>query len=223
MSLLRAHTPRHAKPSTAAPVLALGGLTVALALGDGAASLGSAGAASASDFARLRACESGGNYRTDTGNGFYGAYQFDLRTWRGLGLSGLPSAASPGTQDAAAGRLQAARGWQPWPACSRRLGLGRSREQVSRSRPAASRRVAGVPAFAGRPLTVADVRTRRADVVTWQQRMAARGWDVTVDGLFGPQSAGVAARFAAEKGLRVAPAGTVDRTAWTAAWTLPVT
>lgn len=30
---------------------------------------------------RLRRCESGGNYSTDTGNGFYGAYQFTIDTW----------------------------------------------------------------------------------------------------------------------------------------------
>jgi hypothetical protein len=75
------------------------------------------------DFARLRDCESGSNYATNTGNGFYGAYQFDLMTWRGLGYSGNPSNASPATQDRAAMQLQSERGWQPWPACSRKLGL----------------------------------------------------------------------------------------------------
>lgn len=82
-------------------------------------------AASSDDFARLRQCESGGNYATNTGNGFYGAYQFDLQTWHGLGYAGLPSNASKSTQDAAAEALQASRGWQPWPSCSRQLGLRR--------------------------------------------------------------------------------------------------
>jgi len=49
----------------------------------------------------LRDCESGGNYADDTGNGYYGAYQFSLGTWERLGNSGLPSDAAPGTQDAA--------------------------------------------------------------------------------------------------------------------------
>ncbi|HUA13089.1 MAG TPA: G5 domain-containing protein [Candidatus Sulfotelmatobacter sp.] len=49
----------------------------------------------------LRDCESGGNYADDTGNGYYGAYQFSLGTWERLGYSGLPSDASPSTQDAA--------------------------------------------------------------------------------------------------------------------------
>ena len=49
----------------------------------------------------LRKCESGGNYQDDTGNGYYGAYQFSLGTWARLGLSGLPSSAPPSVQDQA--------------------------------------------------------------------------------------------------------------------------
>ncbi len=49
----------------------------------------------------LRDCESGGNYQDDTGNGYYGAYQFSLGTWERLGLSGLPSNAPPSVQDQA--------------------------------------------------------------------------------------------------------------------------
>jgi hypothetical protein len=74
-------------------------------------------------WARLRQCESGGNYRINTGNGFYGAYQFHPRTWRGLGFPGLPHQAPPEMQDEAARKLQARSGWGQWPACSRRLGL----------------------------------------------------------------------------------------------------
>jgi hypothetical protein len=74
-------------------------------------------------FAELRLCESGGNYADNTGNGYYGAYQFALSTWAGLGYSGLPSQASPATQNQAAEQLQAADGWSPWPACSAALGL----------------------------------------------------------------------------------------------------
>jgi hypothetical protein len=74
-------------------------------------------------WARLRACESGGRYNINTGNGFYGAYQFHPRTWRGLGYPGLPHQATPEMQDEAARKLQARSGWGQWPACSRRLGL----------------------------------------------------------------------------------------------------
>jgi|HubBroStandDraft_1064217.scaffolds.fasta_scaffold69226_2 hypothetical protein len=74
-------------------------------------------------WSELRDCESGGNYAEDTGNGYYGAYQFALSTWYGLGFSGLPSDASPATQDEAAQMLQARSGWGQWPACSYELGL----------------------------------------------------------------------------------------------------
>jgi hypothetical protein len=71
----------------------------------------------------LRQCESGGNYGDNTGNGYYGAYQFTAGTWASLGLRGLPSQSSPAQQDQAAQELQARRGWGQWPSCARRLGL----------------------------------------------------------------------------------------------------
>jgi uncharacterized protein YabE (DUF348 family) len=52
-------------------------------------------------LAALRKCESGGNYQDDTGNGYYGAYQFSLGTWERLGNTGLPSSAPPSVQDQA--------------------------------------------------------------------------------------------------------------------------
>ncbi len=50
---------------------------------------------------KLRNCESGGNYQENTGNGYYGAYQFSPSTWHRLGLSGLPNEAPPSVQDQA--------------------------------------------------------------------------------------------------------------------------
>ncbi len=74
-------------------------------------------------FAALRQCESGDNYTDNTGNGYYGAYQFSLSTWQGMGYPGLPSNAPPAMQDQAARQLQAEDGWGQWPACSSELGL----------------------------------------------------------------------------------------------------
>jgi Transglycosylase-like domain len=71
----------------------------------------------------LRRCESNNRYDINTGNGYYGAYQFAAGTWRKLGYSGLPHRAAPTVQDEAAKRLQASSGWGPWPACTRKLGL----------------------------------------------------------------------------------------------------
>lgn len=51
---------------------------------------------------KLRQCETGGNYQTNTGNGYYGAYQFSTSTWNSLN-TGYPRAdlAPPSVQDAA--------------------------------------------------------------------------------------------------------------------------
>ena len=219
MPLLRTHKPRHAKPSKAAPTIAVGGMTASfgVALSQPAEAHGSS-TATASDFARLRVCESSDNYRANTGNGYYGAYQFDLRTWRGLGYGGYPHQASPGTQDQAARELQADRGWQPWPACARRLGLGHDHSSRSTARTVT---VSKRPAFTT-TLTKALVKDKRTDVRAWQARMRQRGWEIKIDGRFGPKSARVAARFAAEKGIRVTP-GHVNKAMYDAAWTLPVT
>jgi resuscitation-promoting factor RpfB len=75
---------------------------------------------------RLAQCESGGNWATNTGNGYYGGLQFNLGTWRAWGGTGLPSAASRETQIAVATRLRdASGGYGAWPACAASLGLPR--------------------------------------------------------------------------------------------------
>jgi uncharacterized protein YabE (DUF348 family) len=55
---------------------------------------------------KLRQCESGGNYRTNTGNGYYGAYQFSLETWKRIAarvrpdlVNLRPDQADPADQD----------------------------------------------------------------------------------------------------------------------------
>jgi LysM repeat protein len=68
-------------------------------------------------------CESGGNWATNTGNGFYGGLQFTLSSWAGVGGSGLPSAASREEQIMRAQILQSRQGWGAWPVCSAKLGL----------------------------------------------------------------------------------------------------
>jgi LysM repeat protein len=73
-------------------------------------------------WACIRQHESGGNYATNTGNGYYGAYQFALPTWRSLGGTGLPSSAPSSVQDALAQKLQARSGWGQWPVTSRACG-----------------------------------------------------------------------------------------------------
>jgi hypothetical protein len=69
----------------------------------------------------LRHCESTNTYTVNTGNGYYGAYQFDQSTWESVGGSGRPHWAEPVVQDARARLLYARRGWTPWPICGRHL------------------------------------------------------------------------------------------------------
>lgn len=104
----------------------------ALAVGVAAATLGALGlaapahAASDDTWNRLAQCESGGNWKTNTGNGYYGGVQFSLGSWRAVGgnrYAPRPDLASRAQQVAAAERLLDIQGWGAWPACSRKLGL----------------------------------------------------------------------------------------------------
>ena len=74
-------------------------------------------------WARLAQCESGGNPAANTGNGYYGMYQFTLSTWRSVGGTGYPHEADAATQTAMAQALQARSGWGQWPHCAAQLGL----------------------------------------------------------------------------------------------------
>ena len=75
-----------------------------------------------SAWASLRQCESSGDYSIDTGNGYYGAYQFAPTTWNvtashagRLDLVGLlPSNASAYDQDEMAWSLYQWQGTTPW-------------------------------------------------------------------------------------------------------------
>jgi uncharacterized protein YabE (DUF348 family) len=74
------------------------------------------------DWAALARCESGGRpHAVDPSGRYGGLYQFDVRTWRGLGGSGRPQNASPAEQTVRAQRLYATRGVAPWPVCGHHL------------------------------------------------------------------------------------------------------
>ena len=90
----------------------------------GGGSAGTTGGEAGDDvWAKLAQCESGGNPATNTGNGFYGMYQFTLETWQSLGGTGYPHEADAATQTAMAKKLQAQAGWGQWPGCADKLGL----------------------------------------------------------------------------------------------------
>jgi flagellar biosynthesis GTPase FlhF len=81
------------------------------------------GAVPLATWERLAECESGGNWSINTGNGFYGGLQFELRSWEWVGGSGYPHEASKQEQIRRAEILLQRQGWEAWPACSRQLGL----------------------------------------------------------------------------------------------------
>lgn len=65
----------------------------------------------------IRDRESGGNYAINTGNGYYGAYQFDRSTWLSNGggrYASVASGAPSWAQDHIMWKTYQARGWSPW-------------------------------------------------------------------------------------------------------------
>jgi uncharacterized protein YabE (DUF348 family) len=92
--------PAPAAPAPAAPVSSGGGSSVNGAMWD-----------------RIAQCESGGNWATNTGNGYYGGLQFDSQTWLGNGggqFAPRADLASRTQQIAIANKVYAARGLAPW-------------------------------------------------------------------------------------------------------------
>ncbi len=82
--------------------------------------------ATAKEFAQsskaesVRMCESGGDYSINTGNGYYGAYQFDRPTWQANGggeFSETANQAPKWAQDYIMWKTYQASGWAPW-ACA---------------------------------------------------------------------------------------------------------
>ncbi|MCC3272082.1 transglycosylase family protein [Arthrobacter zhangbolii] len=102
------------------------GLATAALTGVGAAGLAGLAApanASSMDWDALAQCESGGNWATNTGNGFSGGLQFTPSTWAAFGGTGDPANASREQQIAVAERVLAEQGPGAWPACTAKLGL----------------------------------------------------------------------------------------------------
>ncbi|MGQ7295761.1 LysM peptidoglycan-binding domain-containing protein [Quadrisphaera sp. KR29] len=100
--------------------------TAAVAVAPVVAVAAPASAASGDTWNRLAQCESTGNWKINTGNGYYGGLQFSASTWKGFGggqYASRADLASREQQIATAEKVLAAQGWGAWPACSRKLGL----------------------------------------------------------------------------------------------------
>lgn len=68
----------------------------------------------------VAACESGGNWATNSGNGYHGGLQFTLGTWHANGGTGMPEHASREEQIRVANNVLLTQGIRAWPVCGRR-------------------------------------------------------------------------------------------------------
>jgi hypothetical protein len=101
-----------------------GGLTAiigALAIAPMTLSAASAQADSV-DWDAIAQCESGGNWSTNTGNGFYGGLQFKPTTWASNGGVGHPAMASREEQIRVAENVLRTQGLRAWPKCGGNAG-----------------------------------------------------------------------------------------------------
>lgn len=92
----------------------------ALAIAPIALGAGTANADSGVNWDAVAACESGGNWGINTGNGYYGGLQFTLGTWQSNGGSGMPHNASREEQIRVAENVLNTQGIGAWPTCGGR-------------------------------------------------------------------------------------------------------
>ena len=112
------------------------GAALALSSGIGLVGVAPAEAAATTVWDRVAQCESAGNWKINTGNGFYGGVQFAAGTWKAYGGSTYASQAHLATkaeQIAIARRVLAGQGPGAWPVCSRRAGLTKSNGKADRN------------------------------------------------------------------------------------------
>jgi peptidoglycan hydrolase-like protein with peptidoglycan-binding domain len=180
---------------------------------------------SAADWAALRQCESGGNYSINTGNGYYGAYQFDVATWKGVGGSGRPDRASKAEQDFRALYLYRMRGWAPW-ICATLVGLREdsdggsgvkpTRAQASKPSPTPAPSTGGTTPkvkYPGEQFYEGDYSTK---LVAWQKQMGKLGYGLTGTGYFGAKTKAAVLALQRKAGLNVV--GFIGPRTWAAAW-----
>lgn len=107
-------------------------------------------------------------------------------------------------------------GQQTAKALAEKLGQEPPKPSPSKPKPPST----SAPPWPGRYLRQPPIM-RGDDVRRWQARMAERGWRITVDGAYGPESERVCRAFQAEKGLEVD--GIVGPKTWRMTWEAPIT
>ncbi len=115
--------PKGSKLKNIRKTFGLATIAGALAVAPMAAMTMGAGTANADggvNWDAVAACESGGNWGTATGNGYFGGLQFTMGTWRANGGSGSPHHASKEEQIRVANNVLKSQGIGAWPVCGRR-------------------------------------------------------------------------------------------------------
>ncbi len=115
-------------------------------------------AASLSTWDKVAACESGGNWKINTGNGYYGGLQFSASTWAAYGgrhFASRADLASKSAQITVAERVLAAQGPGAWPVCGARAGLTRGGQAALESVPRATKPPQAVSGAAARAVSYA--------------------------------------------------------------------
>src|SRR5689334_14633679 len=124
---------RHRKPTTSSVSVAKIAVTGAVIGTGGLALAGQANAATDGEWDKVAACESGGNWAINTGNGYQGGLQFSPGTWSGHGGGEYAPAAHLATKEeqiAVAERVLGSQGRGAWPVCGRGLSSATPRNVV---------------------------------------------------------------------------------------------
>ena len=155
--------------------------------------LGAPANASGSVWDAVAACESGGNWAINTGNGYQGGLQFSSSTWRTAGgtrYAPRADLASKAEQIATAQRVLESQGPGAWPTCGKRAGLTRANGGAATADTA--------PATTDTTFVVVSRSTVR--------RAVAAHSKLAVDGVMGPLTTSAIQRW-----VGVAPNGLMGR------------
>ena len=154
----------------------------------------------------VAACESGGNWAINTGNGYYGGLQFSSSTWKasgGTSFAARADLASRAEQIATAQRVLRSQGPGAWPTCGQRAGLTR----VNGAAATTARAPVNNPSAKSIPIVSVSRSTTFPTVSrsTTRKAIAASG-KLAVDGAMGPLTTGAIQRW-----VGIAPNGVFGR------------
>ena len=180
------YSPKHAQTLSVSPTrrriagVAVAGATAAV--GTVATATSASAATTSNVWDAVAACESGGNWSINTGNGFYGGLQFTHQTWQGFGGGQYAYDAHQATkaqQIEIAQKVLQVQGPGAWPVCSVKAGL-----TVANGMAAGGGSTA--PAPAPEPAPAPKQETQQS--TTQASRSETRTGTLVVDGIRGPKT-----------------------------------